>query len=293
MRRTTQLIILLLAFVILAGCGPRGGAKERSLQSVAYETARLATVTRTINLVGTVEGERQANAVAKLAGRVTEIARAEGSRVSADDPIVYVVNDIPGMDYKPGPVRAPIAGVVGRVFVEVGQTVAPGVPVATIASYSSRVRVSASISDQDLRFVRPGASGDISVAAWPDTVFTGRVTKVTPVLDQASRTATVELTVDNPGGMLIPGMACGVRLVLEQRENAVALPLTALFTNGFTNVAVLDGNTARFRDIVTGLVGDELVEVLSGIEPGEKVITTGKERVEDGNEVRPVGTGGQ
>lgn len=291
MRRLATITLLLA--IVLTGCGPRGGGRERRIQSVAFETARRTTVTRTISLIGTVEGGEQATAVSRIAGRVTEIARPEGSSVGADDPIVYVVNDIPGMDYKPGPVRAPISGVVGRVYVDIGQTVAPGVPVATVANYASRVRIKATISDQDLRFVKPGAPADVSVTAFPDTVFTGRVTTVTPVLDQMSRTATVELSVGNTGRKLVPGMACGVRLELERKEDVVALPLTALFTNGLSRIAVLEGRTARFRDIETGLVGDRLVEILTGVEPGDSIITTGKERVEDGNEVNPVEVGQQ
>lgn len=283
--------VLVLGLVALVGCGPQGKGPERTIQSVAYVTARRQTVTRTIGLLGTVQGERQAMAMSKIVGRVTSIAKPEGSWVNEDDPIAYVVNDIPGMDYQPGPVRAPIAGYVGKIYVEVGQTVAPTVPVASVANYGSRVKVKAAISDQDLRFVRPGAPASVTVTAFPDTSFAGRVTAVTPVLDQLSRTATVELTVDNAGRRLVPGMACGVQLTLEERTDAVALPLAALFTNGFGKVVVLDDSFARFREITTGLVGDRLVEVLAGVEPGERVITTGKERVEDGGKVRPVEVG--
>lgn len=285
--------IALLAVAVTTGCGPMGGKKERTPQSVAYETVTRSTVTRTVGLIGSVQGENQATAVSKLMGRVTSIAKPEGSWVNQDDPIAYVVNDIPGMDYRPGPVRAPISGYVGKVYVDVGQTIAQGMPVASVANYGARVKVKASISDQDLRFVRTGAKAEVSVTAFPDTVFTGTVTKVAPVLDQMSRTATVELVVDNSGRKLIPGMACGVQLVLEQKKDVLALPLTALFTNGFAKIAVLDGNIARFREIETGLVGDRSVEILSGVSEGDKVITTGKERVEDGNEVRPVEGGRQ
>lgn len=285
--------VLVLTVIALVGCGPQGGGRERTIQSVAFEAVRRQTVTRTIGLLGTIEGEKQATAMSKIAGRVTSIAKREGSWVGQDDPIVYVVNDIPGMDYQPGPVRAPIAGYVGRIYVEVGQTVAPGVPVAVVANYGSRVTVKARISDQDLRFVRTGAPATVSVTAFPDTVFAGRVTTVTPVLDQLSRTATVELSVDNTGRKLVPGMACGVQLTLEQKEDVIALPRLALFTNGYTRVAILDDSTARFRDITTGLVGDRLIEVTAGLEPGERVITTGKERIEDGGKVRPVEVGQQ
>jgi multidrug efflux pump subunit AcrA (membrane-fusion protein) len=292
MRKFTA-AVLVLAGVALVGCGPQGKGRERTIQSVAFETVHRQTVTRTIGLLGTVQGEKQAMAMSKIVGKVTSIVKPEGSWVNENDPIVYVVNDIPGMDYQPGPVRAPIAGYVGKVYVEVGQTVAPAVPVASVANYGSRVKVKAAISDQDLRFVKPGAPATITVTAFPDTVFTGKVTTVTPVLDQMSRTATVELTADNSGRKLVPGMACGVVLTLEEKTDAVALTRAALFTNGYTKVAVLEDSTARFREITTGLVGDQLVEVTSGLEPGEKVITTGKERIEDGGKVRPVEVGQQ
>ncbi|MFO7675650.1 MAG: efflux RND transporter periplasmic adaptor subunit [bacterium] len=292
MRKLTT-ALLVLAGVVLVGCGPQGKGRERTIQSVAFETVRRQTVTRTIGLLGTVQGEKQATALSKIAGRVTSIARPEGSWVNENDPIVFVVNDIPGMDYQPGPVRSPIAGHVGRVYVEVGQMVAPGVPVAVVANYGSRVKVKARISDQDLRFVRPGAPATVTATAFPDTVFAGRVTVVTPMLDQLSRTATVELSVDNSSRKLVPGMACGAQLTLEEKTDVIALTRAALFTNGYTRVAVLDDSIARFRDIITGLVGDQLVEVTSGLEPGELVITTGKERIEDGGKVRPVGVGRQ
>ena len=146
-RRASIAINALLAFVVIIGCGPTGGKKERTLQSVAYETVTRSTVTRTVGLIGSVQGENQATAVSKLMGRVTSIAKPEGSWVNQDDPIAFVVNDIPGMDYQPGPVRSPIAGYVGKVYVDIGQTIAQGMPVASVANYGSRVKVQATISD--------------------------------------------------------------------------------------------------------------------------------------------------
>ena len=282
---------LVLALTLAAGCRGPGAGKKKHTQTVAVVTAERSTVTRTARLLGTVQGEKQAMAMSRIAGRVTRIVRNEGTWVNEDDPIVWVVNDIPGMDYKPGPVRAPISGVVGRVYVEVGQTIAPAMPVASVASYSSRVRVRVSVSDHDLRFVAKGAEATVTVSALPDTVFTGRVTRVTPVLDPMNRTATVEITVENRGGKLVPGMACSVSLMLERHDDVVAVPVTALFTNGFEKIVVVDDGTARFREIETGLKGDELVEVVSGLVAGESVATTGKERVRDGEQVRTVEAG--
>lgn len=286
--QTGMMMPLLFAVLVLAGCGQRGREEARAVQSVAFVTARQATVTRTVTLIGTVHGDRQATVMPNNAGRVTGIVKPEGSQVNQGDPILYVTTDIPGMEYRPAPVRAPFAGVVGRVYAEIGQTVAPAMPVAMVASYATRVRVRAGISDQDHRFVRTGALGTVTVPAWPDTAFTGRVDRLTPVLDPLSRTATVELVLDNPGRKLVPGMAASVRLVLEERENAVSVPLSALFTNDRAMLAVLDGRTARMREVEIGLLGDRLVEISSGLSVGEQVVTTGKERIEDGDEVNPV-----
>jgi len=293
MRLSRTIIAGSMALALLAGCGARGGkgkAEEKQAVAVAVVTADTGTVIRSTNLVGTLVGEQQVTVMPKVTGRVTEVARGEGSYVKAGDPILYIVNDIPGMDYRPGPVLSPIDGVVGKVNVEVGQTAAPGMPVATIASYSNRIRVKAAVSDADLPYVKTGATADVSISALPDQVFSGRVTRISPIVDPASRSATVEITLSNSQHRLVPGMTASVRLVVERREHVVTVPLGALFATDKTRVVTIDGTTARFRPIQVGLIGDEKAEVVSGINPGDKVATTGKERVQDGEAVRPIET---
>jgi len=287
-------LCFLLVTTIFLNCGPRGPReKARIAQSVNVVPVKKNTVKRTVKLLGTIYGEQQAVAMSKIAGRVTKIVRTEGAYVNEGEAIAYVVNDIPGMDYKPGPVISPISGIVGKVYVEVGQAVAPTVPVATISSYSSKVKVKASISDHDLGFVKIGARADVSVSAYSEIIFEGKVTQFSPVLDPMSRAATVEVTVPNRNKKLVPGMACSVSLILEQKQDVISIPQAALFTDGFSKVVVIDGNKARFKDIEIGLIGDEWVEVVSGLNVGDKVATIGKERVQEGEEVKPVEVGSQ
>jgi multidrug efflux pump subunit AcrA (membrane-fusion protein) len=292
MRLSRPLAAVLAAGLLVAGCSrPRAKTETRLATAVAIREVTRATVTRTVQLLGTLQGEQQAMALPKIAGRVTEIARPEGSTVSEGEPILFVQNDVPGMDYKPGPVTAPVAGIVGKVYVEVGQTVAPGMPVAAVSSFSGSVKAKAAISDADLPFVRRGAVAQVTTSALPGETFTGRVTQVSPMLDPMSRSATVEVTLANPGRRLLPGMSVAVRLTVEEKTDVVALPLGALLADGSQRVVVVEDSTARFRDVTIGLIGDELVEVTSGIEPGTRVATTGKERVKDGDRVNPVEAG--
>lgn len=287
--RTFFTIGLLLIIAVISNCrSPGPKAKTKYIQSVTVVTAKRNTVTRTVELLGSVYGDRQAMALSKLTGKVTEIVKSEGAYVKEGEPILYVINDIPGMDYKPGPVLAPISGIVGKIYVEVGQSVALGTPIATVTSYSEKVKIKANISDQDLSFVQIGVRATISVSAYPDVIFEGKVTQFSPMLDPISKAATVEVTVINKNKRLIPGMVASVRLILEQKKDVIALPIAALFTDGFSKVCVVENNIVHFREIKVGLIGDELVEVISGIKDGEKVITTGKERVKDGETVKPL-----
>lgn len=78
------------------------------------------------------------------------------------------------------------------------------------------------------------------------------------------------------------------RLTVEQKDNCLAIPLNALFTTDESRVVVVENGIARFRNITIGIRGDEWVEVTSGLNPGDQVVTTGKERVSDGQQVTVV-----
>jgi|UniRef100_A0A7C3UX57 membrane fusion protein (multidrug efflux system) len=284
-RKETILFFLLL---LLFQCAKREGKREEVLPTVMVVPVKLDKVVRTLTLFGTISGEEQVTVFSKITGRVTEIKKPEGSVVQEGEAIVYVLNDIPGMDYKPGPVPSPISGVVGKVYVEVGQTVGPQTPIANVANYSEWVKVKAPISDQDLRFVKKNSRAIVTLTAYPDRTFEGKVTNISPILDPFTRTATVEVTLPNPERKLLPGMACAIKLVLEEKDGVIALPLNAVFLEGEKRVFVVENETAHLRKVEVGLIGDELVEISSGLKAGEKVITIGKERVKDGGKVRVV-----
>lgn len=284
--------ISVLTLILPLACRMQHSKQQaRPVQTVAVITVQKATVRRTVQLLGTLEGEQQAMATSKVTGRVTQIVKREGSEVKEGEPIAYVINDIPGMDYKPGPVLAPISGTVGKVYVDVGQTVSPAAPVAVISNFSSMVKATALASDADMPFIKVGAPARIAVSALPDTTFVGKVSQVSPMVDPMSRSATAEISIPNPGRRLVPGMTVSVTLLAEERKDVVALPIAALFSDGSNRVVVVEEKTARYRSIVTGLVGDDMVEVTSGLNPGEKVATTGKERVREGETVNPVEAG--
>ena len=135
--------------------------------------------------------------------------------------------------------------------------------------------------------VQEGMLAHIAVDSLPGKTFAAKVVRVYPQLDQRMRTLTVELSLTDPA-KLMPGMFARVRLVLESAENALIIPQQAVAltpAGGQVAYVVADGKAVQ-RKVKTGIEQAGRVQVLAGLEPGDKVVVTGHEKLKDGMEVR-------
>jgi len=114
------------------------------------------------------------------------------------------------------------------------------------------------------------------IAAWPDRVFTGKVTAVNPSVNPASRIFLVEARFDNPKAELRPGMFSTARILLPGGENAVFVPKTAVLDSGRRQIVFVGGGDGRLipRDVEVGDRVDDYVEIKEGLSPGERVVTS-------------------
>jgi Cu(I)/Ag(I) efflux system membrane fusion protein len=169
---------------------------------------------------------------------------------------------------------APISGVVTEKTVVLGQAVAIGQPLYTIADLSE-VWVMAEVREADAARVRVGAAADVELASEPGRVWKGRVTYVYPTLDTQNRTVRARIGVANASGLLKPGMYTTVRLSSPMRE-ALTIPSSAVVRTGERSVVFIDMGSGRLapRDVIIGRSAGELTEVLAGVEPGQRVVTS-------------------
>jgi multidrug efflux system membrane fusion protein len=195
--------------------------------------------------------------------------------------------------------RAPIAGVVVKRFVEVGSLVGPGTPGFVIAD-TRNVKVLLAVPDTMLSRFPPGGTAQLRSDALPDRRPEGRVTKVAPTADVRTRMFEVELTVPNPDDVLKPGMVAVVTVDDRPATDGVApealvLPLAAVVrppgkSDGYGVFVVDDGDgtpTARLREVILGdVVGNNII-VLGGLTGTERVIVRGASIVSDGERVNP------
>jgi len=189
-------------------------------------------------------------------------------------------------------IRAAIAGVVTRKYVDEGNLVGPTTRLVQIAQVET-VKIVGGVSERHLRHLAAGKTpAAVTVDAFPGETFDGVVHRVGEEADAATRTIDVEIRLPNPGRRLKPGMFARVQLVLERRVGVAVVPDAALLRDETgAHVYVLDGTTARRRRVTLGLGESGRYEVRDGVAPGERIVVRGQRQLADGQTVQPVEEG--
>ncbi len=189
-------------------------------------------------------------------------------------------------------IRSPVNGFVGKRLLDPGSFVSSNTTVLSMVQID-RVRLVANVVEKDLRRVRVGSTAEVEVDAFPGEIFHGRVARLAPILDPATRTAQMEVEVPNDDFRLKPGMYSRVRLTVATKPQALTVPVNAVVTvDGRRGVfQVKDGaaagapKAAAFVPIQTGLEDGTRVEVLGGLPDRAQVVTTGAAALRDGDPV--------
>jgi cobalt-zinc-cadmium efflux system membrane fusion protein len=176
------------------------------------------------------------------------------------------------------PLVAPFAGTVVEKRITLGEMVRPEDPSYTIADLTT-VWVLLDIYEKDVRRVRIGADGRIAVDAYPGEVFHGKVTYVSDMLDETTRTAKARVEIPNPERRLKPGMFVTASLSVPALSTSAvtAIPEAAVYQIRGKPVVFIQESERVFavRDVRLGQRAAAYVEVLDGVREGEQVVTEG------------------
>jgi membrane fusion protein (multidrug efflux system) len=178
-------------------------------------------------------------------------------------------------------IRAPFAGRVGLRRVSVGSLVSPGDTITTLDDLDT-IKLDFSVPERFLAALEPGMTIRARSAAYPDSVFAGRVSSIDSRVDPVSRSVIVRARLDNRAGRLKPGMFMTVTLVSSERR-ALLLPEQALVPENDVQYVfrVVDGKAVKTR-IETGRRRPGEVEVVAGLDEGDVVVVEGTIKIRDG-----------
>ncbi len=198
--------------------------------------------------------------------------------------------------------RAPFDGVAGIRQVNLGQYLKEGDPVVTLQAFDP-IYVNFSLPQQDLGKLTVGEPVALHVDAYADRVFEGKITAINSMVDQTTRNVQIQATFANSDWRLRPGMFAKVSVIMSDRENVVAIPATAIHyaPYGDSIFIVSDLKDQQGKEykgvkeqfIKTGQSRGDMIAVLSGLKPGEEVVTSGVFRLKSGahvtvnNQIKP------
>jgi RND family efflux transporter MFP subunit len=198
-------------------------------------------------------------------------------------------------------VKAPISGIVGERYYEEGDMANPAVPLVRIVRMD-RMKLVLQAAEQDLGRLAVGQETDVRVKSYPDRVFNGRVSKISPVLDPMTRMARVEVLMPNPGYKLKSGMFAEAEVKTGTLKNVLTVPRYAAIENTSMETAggvehvvkkyfvfvVSDSGKAEQRPIEVSYVNQVNIAVKSGLKRGETIVVSGQNSLRDGMAVTPV-----
>ena len=170
---------------------------------------------------------------------------------------------------------APASGTVQNRRIVEGMQATPGQPLMDIVDFGA-LYLQVDIPERDLGWVTRGTRGVVTLTAYPGEELRGRVDYIYDTLDPATRTGTARITVPNPGGRLRPGMFATATLYGALSEGGPVVPAEAVVRDGPEAAVILALGEGRFRPqpVRLGEESDGFVRVLSGVEPGDRVVTS-------------------
>jgi multidrug efflux pump subunit AcrA (membrane-fusion protein) len=192
------------------------------------------------------------------------------------------------INLKNATIQAPISGIISERFLDRGAYVTTAAPLIRIVAMDI-VKVVVDVVEKELAQLRPGSNAEIRVDTYPNELFRGSVVRISPTVDPESRTADVEIQIENKDHRLKPGMFARVSLVLERRDGVLLLSKDSLLReSGPTRVFVHDKGRASLREVMLGLEGEKYIELLSGLQDGDEVIVAGQYELTDGMPVNVI-----
>ena len=290
MKTTIKTILAVFAAALaLSSCGEKNidqlNKVEKDRFIVKTEKASLRTIEDTISIVGSIKAFDEAVLYPRVNGKLLKNVLFEGDRVSKNQTVALIERDEPGVVYEAAPVPSTLNGVIGRVYQDTGANVTTQTPIALVVS-QAKVRVVVEVPERYVGKIRMNQPARIKVDAYPDSVFTGKIYRISPVVDTKTRSSVVEVLADNASHKLKSGMFAEVKLIAGAKTNVVTIPTSAIVTENKQAYVFKPAEDKAARvAISTGLTNDDYAQVIGGLKNGEEVIVSGLYGLKDGSKI--------
>lgn len=196
--------------------------------------------------------------------------------------------------FKDATITAPISGIIGKRYFEVGDIAAPSMPVVSIVQMD-RVKIALNATEEDLGHLSIGQKAEVQVRSYPGEIFVGKIQKISPILDPVTRLAEIEVLIPNSDHKLKPGMYAEAEITTGIMDNVIVVPRYSVIEstslesiNGEDQVVknyfvfvVNDSSRVQQRKLDVDYLNHKQVAVRGGITVGEKLVVSGQNNLRD------------
>jgi len=180
---------------------------------------------------------------------------------------------------------SPMSGWVGRRYADPGALVNTNSPIVNVMDLDSMI-TEVKVPEEHLANLNVGNRAIVAIDALGGQTYIGKVARIAPVLDAATRSGSVQVEIANTNGRLKAEMSARIQMEMGSEHRSVVIPRDAVVMRGQqTGVNLLEGDRVRFQQIETGISTDQGVEVLGGLKPGTAIVTRGSQGLQDGAQV--------
>lgn len=288
-RKISLILISIMILTALVSCDkmamPDESIEEEKRYNVRVIEAVESELTAYLELSGDVEAKGSVDVYPEVVGKLTELSVEVGDYITKGSIMARVDSSKPGMAFAASPVLAPISGTVIAVNADLGATVTQQLPLFKVGQLTE-LEIFSQVPERFIDLAYEGQPCLITSSGTNRTEYNAIVSTVSPVVNPASRTMEIvcTLTESNP---IKAGMFVGVKLITATQENIIVIPEDAIIRrSGDVYVFVSDGDKSIKTIITEGISSDGLVEITSGLNAGDIVITAGKSLLSDGSLIR-------
>ena len=279
---------IIALFVALAVLGCQKEEKKQAAKviiPVKISAVEFKDLEEAVDYVGNIRAQEEAVIYSKVNGKIIEKTKEDGSLVNKGEAVAYIDRDEVGFKFEKAPVESPLTGIIGRVYVDIGENVTTQTPIALVVDMR-RVEIDLDIPEKYYAKIALDQKAKVRVDTYPFEEFSGRVTKISPVVDLSTRAAPIEIIIDNPERKLRSGMFSKVSLVLTEHKNVpVILKESIMGKVPNLYVYVIENQKAVLRKITLGIRQGPHYEVADGLREGDLVVIMGQQKLYEGAQV--------
>jgi len=189
-------------------------------------------------------------------------------------------------------ITAPFSGLVGSQRISIGAYMQPGDAITELAQITE-LKATFPAPERFMGQLAPGAIVAVSAPAFPGVALTGRIDMIEPVLDASTRNVRIKARVANPDQLFRPGMSANIRVILAERPQALTIPSESVFVEGEQAFVYVINPDSTVMQVPVGLGTRTAgtVEIVQGLTPGARVVSSGHQKLYPGAKVMPMMTG--